>query len=193
MLGACIAQRKTRKSDLKTKLLGALPFSEGSADILNIWFLHWFSPQFSSSPCPCQIFWEATGEVSWPTVGGRPDAELSLPDAQRLRARSFGKDHRVRLWVHSLLNMYTWVYSSGPGGNSLQGLHVLFVVLIYGMFTLYRMAMSKKLLETPHGLQSKPRTSTTCRGMTYHDCTSHFWRRPQLITWFWTFCVPFWK
>lgn len=33
----------------------------------------------------------------------------------------------------------------------MQGLHVLFVVLIYGMFTLYRMAMSKKLLETPHG------------------------------------------
>ena len=33
MLGACIAQRKTRKSDLKTKLLGALPLSEGSADI----------------------------------------------------------------------------------------------------------------------------------------------------------------
>ena len=32
----------------------------------------------------------------------------------------------------------------------------------------------RDFLHFSHGLQSKPRTSTTCRGMTYHDCTSHF-------------------
>ena len=70
--------------------------------ILNTWCLHCFPRSFPVLRVRARSFGkqrERWADRRW--VDGQ--MPFSLPDTQRLRARSFDKDHRVRLWAHSLL------------------------------------------------------------------------------------------